>query len=75
MSEPTVTYTVKEMLAQIHAKVDVAIGKIDNLEARVALMEVEREQKTRRGELRRWVVEAVCALVLAVGVVVGWFHG
>jgi anti-sigma-K factor RskA len=77
-TSPSVTYTVKELLAQLHDKVDGLAGKVDKIDERLAIREYEAERTERRGEKRtdhyRWLVMAACSLVVALGTMLAVLH-
>lgn len=84
---PEVTYTLKEVLTEMNAKLDLALkgmhGKADmsdvvDLKARMVLVEVfmkqEEKETAAKVHTREWVLPVLIAGVLAVFECLQFFH-
>lgn len=72
--EPVVTYTVKDILARIEAKLDTVTGaltgRLDKVEADVGELKAEMQHRKDSREDMRWRVMAFASLAAALATVV-----
>jgi hypothetical protein len=74
LDEPVVTYTVKDMLSRIDAKLDMGFGsvntRLDGHDQRLRELESEKRTKETKQVDRRYLISAAAAIVVALAAVI-----
>lgn len=78
MDEPVVTYTVKEMLTRIDAKLDAynssQSSRMDSLDSRLAVLETERHSTRALSDRARYMIATVLTAAATLAAVFAVIH-
>lgn len=78
MDEPVVTYTVKEMLTRIDAKLDAynssQSSRMDQFDARLAVLETERHSSRALSDRARYIIATILTAVAAMSAAFAVIH-